>query len=623
MAAQTQHAVLNQCLCIILAAACNPGAGESGSETETSGSSANTTTQSGTETTSDGTSAGPTTSDSETATGSGTSETTSDTGEPVCPGGTVICMGNEALVCDGNGGYSGQEECSDYCLDGVGCVACEPGTARCQEDSAEVCAEDGSAYELVEHCDPIQGLTCEAGSCQGVCAAQSLGASHVGCSFFPTQTAGLRSDTWPFTFGVAVVNTSDETANLRVENGDAFIFEFALEPGAVTEVDLPDIPDLVNGSAAADPSKLVPGGAYRLRSDQPVAVYQYNPNGTSMQGVNTFVNDSTVLFPAHTLGHRYRVVSRNHWVSEPNHRSGFYAVTATRDNTEVVLTPSASGSAVLAGGGVAADGTGVVMLDTGDVLVVYTDSLGEWPDASDLTGTLVSADRPIQVIGGHKCTYIPHNVAACERLEEALPPVVAAGTEHVVVAPLVSTGGDIPKVQMVRITATEDATNLEFSPDIDDAPTLLANAGDYVELGPLNDDFVVTSDAPVLVSQYMVGQNGGNNTGDPAMLVTTPTAQYHDSYLLHASKDFTFNYISVVAPTGSTVELDGVTLAPFVEIGESGFAVARTPLPPNSDGLYSLTGDAEFTVNVYGYTQHSTYWHGGGQRLGDLGLSEQ
>lgn len=583
-------------------------------DTEVSASQATmeTTETPTTETMTEATSAGPTgESNSE-------SDSDSDSDEPttgdLCPEGTILCQDGEALTCDGDGGYQEQEVCDGFCLEDIGCVSCEPGVTRCDSDQAEVCAGDGSGYELIEHCDPIQGMTCEDGACQGICTAENLGQSQVGCAFFPTQTAGLRSGNWPFTFGVAVVNGSSETAMIRVENGDTFIYEFAVPAQSIGGVDLPDVPGLDNGSAQAEPSIHVPGGAYRLRSDQPVSVYQYNPNGTNKQGTNSFANDSTILFPAHTFGHSYRVVSRNHWVSGQNHRSGFYSVTASQDQTSVTLTPSNTGGAVLAGGGVASDGTGVVTLDAGDVLAVYTDSSGGFPDMSDLTGTLVSADRPIQVIGGHKCTNVPYDVAACERLEEALVPLHAAGTEHVVAAPLVSTGGEIPKVQMVRITATADSTTLTYSPSVG-AQALLAEAGDFIDIGPLNDDFVVRSDQPVIVSQYMIGQNGGNNTGDPAMLVAPPTQQFAQAFDLHASTDFTFNFMTVVAPDGANVMLDGAQLTPFKSIGNSGFSVHRTPLPPNLDGRYRLEGDAEFSASVYGYSENSTYWHSGGQML--------
>ncbi len=611
-----------KCLYIFLLTACNNGAGETESEAGTNNTTEPTMTSvvPTTAATVDMTSAGPGTA-SETDSTSSPSETdsTAATTDDPCPEGTVLCIDGEALTCDGNGGYSEEETCDGFCLEGVGCVACEPGSQRCEGEYSEVCLDDGSAYEMVEHCDPIQGMTCEDGVCQGVCALNSLDQTHLGCSFYPTQTAGLRSENWPFTFGVAVVNVSDAAADIRVENAGAILSEFSLDPGSVQEVDLPDIPELVNGFAESEPSVLVAKGAYRLRSNQPVVVVQYNPNGAVKEGTSSFVNDSTLLPPWHTLTDAYRVVSRNHWVSQ-DQRSGFYVVTALHDQTEVTLTPSATGIAVLAGGGVAADGTGVVTLDAEDVLAVYTDTLGGLPDQSDLTGTLVSATHPVQVIGGHKCTYVPVDVAACERLEEVVPPLATAGTEHVVVPPLVPTGANNPKVQMVRVVATAVDTHLSYEPAIDGAPTEIAEPGDYIDFGPLNTDFVITSDAPVLVSQYMVGQNGGNNTGDPAMLITVPSAQYQDGYQIHASPGFMNNYVSVVAPSGAVVELDGVELMESTEIGTSGYKVARTPLQPKPDGLYTLTSDAAFTVNVYGYSQHSTYWHSGGQRFEHLDL---
>jgi hypothetical protein len=63
------------------------------------------------------------------------------------------------------------------------------------------------------------------------------------------------------------------------------------------------------------------------------------------------------------------------------------------------------------------------VLNEGDVLEVFTQAKAGTPDTSDLTGTRVTVDKPVQVIGGHKCTNIPHNVTFCDHLEESIPPI--------------------------------------------------------------------------------------------------------------------------------------------------------------------------------------------------------
>ncbi|MCA9639021.1 MAG: IgGFc-binding protein, partial [Myxococcales bacterium] len=152
----------------------------------------------------------------------------------------------------------------------------------------------------------------------------------------------------------------------------------------------------------------------------------------------------------------------------------FYAVIAKEDGTTVTLNPSATGGQVQAGAGVAGNGTGQVALDEGDVLEVIS-------AGGDLTGTIVSSDKPVQVFGGHKCTNVPFSVAACDHLEESMFPIETLAKEYVVVPPVQVPNNNLAKAQMVRVIASEDDTELVFEPN-QGVNTMLNNAGDFVEL---------------------------------------------------------------------------------------------------------------------------------------------
>src|SRR5690606_19329032 len=135
---------------------------------------------------------------------------------------------------------------------------------------------------------------------------------------------------------------------------------------SVKVLKLPWVNETTKGNG---PSKVAPAGAYRLRSDQPVTVYQYNPLDSTLS------NDASLLLPVNAWTGNYLIASWAQWSAFP----GFYAVVASEDGTTVVVTPSASGGSVSAGDGIQDDGTGQAKLDAGDVLVVYS-------TAGDLTG---------------------------------------------------------------------------------------------------------------------------------------------------------------------------------------------------------------------------------------------
>src|SRR5690606_314509 len=204
------------------------------------------------------------------------------------------------------------------------------------------------------------------------------------------------------------------------------------------------------------------------------------------------------------------------------------------------LYPSATGGSVQAGGGVAANGTGQVVLNNSDVLQVVN-------SAGDLTGTLISADKPIQVFGGHECSNVPLNITACDHLEESIYPLQTLADEYFVVPPVQVPNTNALKATIVRVVATEDNTQITFEPDRGQNQ-VLGSRGDFLEIPMTTNAYKVVADKNILVVQYMVGQSAGYGTSDPAMLLAVPIAQYRTNYLFYAEPTWTANFVDIIAP---------------------------------------------------------------------------
>ena len=557
---------------------------------------------------------GPTTGDTTTTgaltTGSDSDPTegTSTTGG-LCEEGSIICEQAVEKICDGMGGFSSEILCDNACADGIGCVLCIPGEGTCEGDGlAKICNDAGDGY-IDETCDTVQGVTCDpdAGQCVGACAPQNLGISYIGCDYYPTVTPNVVSTN--FNFAAVVSNTSNESAHITVTRGAMMVTEVDVPSQSVNVVNLPWVNQLKGGGNSA----VVADGAYRLRSDQPITLYQYNPLEYKIGNSSSYTNDASLLVPVNAWTADYWVAIRNTLNGLP----GVYAVVASEDDTEVTVVPSASGKIVKAGGGIAANGTGMALLDRGDVLIVLSGVGGGGPDVSDLTGTHVTADRPIQVISAHQCTYVPYDITACDHLEESNLPYESLAKEYIVTTPLVKPQGQTPfiKARMVRVIATEANTTISYDPPQGGAPTALANAGDYFEIAATDKDFKVSADRKIVVSEYMQGQAAGGNTGDPAMTIAVPTEQYRTDYLFHAPTNYESSFVNVTAPIGAKITLDGMDLPALTPIGGTGFGVARVEISNAGDGTHSLSGDQKFGVQVYGYGQYTSYWYPGGLDL--------
>lgn len=589
---------------LILGAAC----GDSGEATATAASGATQVTGASASGTSGGATSesSPTSGEAAASTSGGSVDETSggalgssSTGAAPCAAGEVVCVGDVAHTCDGMGGYAGEEACEKACQDGVGCVDCIPGSTKCNAQGVQVCADDGASWVDDGICDPLLGLECDelSGTCVGACA--QLGSlSYIGCEYFPTVTQQydfFYNDNNPF--AVVIANAAASTTMVTITRGDDLVAQTTVDAEHVQVMKLPWVVELVQGQG---PSKQAKQGAYRLRSTQPVTVYQFSPINADQS------NDASLLLPVNTWHGKHVVAAWPHW-NEYN-APAFYAVTASEDNTTVHMQAPPGGTSIQKGGGVDANGDGVALLNTGDVLQVITGMNG------DLTGSIVDADKPVQVIAGHECTQVPFGVVACDHLEDTIFPLEVLANEYVVVPPVQSPDSSKEKAMFVRVVATEDDTTLTFEPD-QGVDTDLALAGEFVEVPTTLGKFKVSADHKILVVQFMIGQEGGYGTSDPSMLLAVPSAQFRDDYLIYAQPLWKANFVDIVAPDGASVSLDGAPVGGFIKIGTTGFSLAHAQLANTGDGNHRLTSVANFGISVSGVTDYGSYWYPGGLDL--------
>jgi hypothetical protein len=567
-----------------------------------------------------------TTTDSETTRGSDTQDsgTTHVSGTHDEGSTTMVGTGFDDTTHGSDGSTSSGDSTTDTTETTGGDGLCRPGVTQCAGDDVEICNDAGDGWEPHETCDGALGLFCHAGSgtCSEVCAPENLGRSYIGCEYYPTVTSnGVATS---FNFSVAVANTSPQPATVTVTRQGAQIAQVVVGADSLEIIHLPWVEPLKGGELleGAWPTVHVLDGAYRLQSTRPVTVYQYSP--IEYQGAGdcpsplpgiipadcSFTNDASLLLPTNTWGGEYVVAARNTLL---NQIPGFYAITAMEDDTTVTTIPSGTGSPVAAGGGVPADGAAQVTLNRGDVLQVYA----ALQTAVDLTGTRVEADKPVQVIGGHRCTYVPDDTPYCDHLEESMFPLDALAHAYVVTTPYIHIGNnDVDSPNMVRIIATESDTTLTYDPPQAGAPASLTNAGDFAEIPATTNNFEISADKKIQVVQYMRGQEATNSlVGDPAMAVAVPTEQFRNNYLFHAPTNYDYNYVNVVAPTNVPVMLDGVAVAGWSPIGNTGFSFARAVLSNAGNGNHNVTSASAFGISVYGYGVDTSYWYPGGSDL--------
>ncbi len=493
------------------------------------------------------------------------------------------------------------------------------------------------------------------------CAAALQAQSYIGCEYWPTVTANARLYNG-FEYAVVVVNPTGSDADVTVTRGGSQLASATLKPGKVEIIKLPWVEEL---RGAGDGSVLAAGGAFKLESSVPVTVYQFNPlefrldtdpadcpELANQGGCFSFSNDASILLPKSALRGNYWVMNypTHHIGTEPKDQPltwtsppGFVTITGTEDGTTVKFTARGN---VRAGSGVAALAQGMsatYTLDAGDVLMLQSASPPDGPtsvagkpcvtekqgmtdvtlcpggQAFDLTGSLIEADKPVSVIGGHDCTMIPYGNYACDHVEESLFPVDALGQDLIVTAPqAVGEIGVNPGAadgMMVRILSAGAANQITFDPPVN--PPVTLNAGEWIEVGPVSQDFRVSGTDKLAVSQYLLGQTVSGASiaiGDPAQSVAIPVEQYRLSYSFYAPKSYTQNFINIVAKAGALITLDGkdIEASEFLPIGNTGYMVARRQ---GTGRAHASTGTDNFGITVYGYGSYTSYMYPGGLNL--------
>jgi len=561
-----------------------------------------------------------------------------------------VCEGTVAWRCGPDGDLVDPTNCGDsglVCAPEIGCASCIPGATSCSDGIGTYCSSDGMSEESFE-CDPMQGLDCQPDGCKGACTPQKLGRRHIGCDFWPTVTANSVWGTW-FPFGVLVVNTADQDATIIVTRNEENVGQRSLPPGNADVIELPWIPSL-KGPDADDEGQVTPpevsvlsrsdegGGAYRLRSDQPVVVTQLNtvrsqdenavskgcPPDTNHDTCLSYSNDGSLLLPAHALGLDYVLMGWQAWAMDNGIGMGdFVSMTALEDGTTLVVTPRAPTLAFEGDEPLTVDEPAEFTLDRGDVLQLFTDGVAA---GAQWAGSEVSANHPLQVLTGAPCVNVPEGIPTCDHVEETNLPRSMLGKRYLVTAPK-DPGGR--QRHLVRIHGIENETLVEFDPPTAHKPVTL-NAGEVVQLEfPTSTEseiqhFLVSSNHFFGVTQYMVGNqaepNGPNGPGleygDPSQTFVVPTSRYLARYDFALAPGFEHHQVDVIASTGAQVLIDGEAMpsSAFQAIGASGLSVARVE-DLSVLAHHELESDKPIGVQIRGYGRFTSYMTPGGVDL--------
>lgn len=482
------------------------------------------------------------------------------------------------------------------------------------------------------------------------CSEAALFKTYVGCDYWPTVTANPVQEV--FDFAVAVANVGSETANVTVTGPNGVNEKISVGGGQLGKVYLPWVKSLkgpqvaltTGAITAMTASVFEAGGAYHLVSDKPVVVYQFNalefkaaggkpgkdwssckkPLGVTAPDCYSYSNDASLLLPSTAMTGNYRVMGSTGWSTGlQNLTPPALTITGTAADTSVSIKLTAAGQ-VVAGGAITATaggGTLTFKLGAGDVAEV----IGGVGSAFDFSGSLIKADKPVQVISGTQCINMPADVAACDHIEETQFPAETLGKHYVVTRPTGPKANDVG--QVVRFYGNVDGTVLTYTPSKPAGCPDFLNAGQVAQCtgtGIVAVDFEVAGDKEFGVGMFMLGgqladpnsSSAAQPQGDPSLSFAVTVEQYRKRYVFLAPTDYITSYVDIVAASGTTLTLDGADVSGKLKsLTGTSWLIARILLGPGKDGAHVLEGSAPIGIQVMGYGDNTSYQYPGGLNL--------
>ncbi len=452
---------------------------------------------------------------------------------------------------------------------------------------------------------------------------------------FPTQFGPANSGTdfffscpsnWDLpgsnTYYIRLYITSTTKTNVEVWVGGVLKQTLVTKPYAVVTADLTasEAQAIVRTDAPPVPNDaLYRNKAIRVVAEDPVILYVMNRT--------TYTSDGMLLLPVSALGREYIASSYSAVIGGTQELPSQFLVIAPYDSTQVTITPPMASPNHPGGTPY------TVTLDQGDVYSVMSVGAG-----GDMSGAVITGDKPIAVVAGQNCTYIPDmlNFCCCDHLAEGMLPVASWGTTYYAVPLATRLKGDFYRVFAKEANTTVSIDGVVHSTI--NGPGGVAGTGWFEYRAMTKDPVEFTADKPISVFQYSTSGAYDGNAGDPFYLTLTPLEQYGTQMVFSTpGNDFPINYVNIVTDSanlhaleiavGETNSWQNVLLMPG-----AGTPVGFTTQHNGKDyvglslsipgGVYKLRAPEPFAVYSYGFSDWDSYGYPAGALTCDLTIDD-
>jgi len=393
--------------------------------------------------------------------------------------------------------------------------------------------------------------------------------TNQGISFHTAFTSNINE---PNKLSLFISATEDTTGEIKLYDTNETI-NFSVSAGTSEEV---IIPKRMMLSGTTIEKKVI-----EITSEKDIVVVGLNQLD--------FTTDAFLILPDRVLSTEYYALTYGNNITN-NYGQEEFAIVATQDNTVVNIELP--------------NGLGIIdiNLSKGETYQYQKTTTGNW-----LTGTHISSNKKIALLGGNSCTNIPQDqaVIACDYVVEQILPINTWENEFITVPLKTRSNGDT-----FRVLASQDNTEVKLNGTV--VSTL--NAGEYYETILENSNHIIANN-PILVAQYSNSTSYDNVTSDPFMTLVPAINQFDNQHIINTPTGFT-DYMNIVVHKEGIydVELDGINIDSnqFTLVNGTDYASAQIQI---SAGEHTINSDKKIGISGYGFASFDSYAYPSSLRL--------
>lgn len=368
----------------------------------------------------------------------------------------------------------------------------------------------------------------------------------------------------------------------------------------------------------ASGSEEIENKGIHLVSEKPVNVYAGNWEQNSA--------DMALIFPTESLGTEYFAMCYGINIDPTDNGENIsdgkseFLIVATQDSTRVVIFPTKQTDQLSDAGD-----SIIVTLNKGHTYQVQSLG-GNLFDQSDLTGSYITANKPVAFFSGAITTSIPAQlgVSGLDHLYEQILPIQSWGLEYYVV-PLKTREKD-----RYRIMAAKNNTVVKVTGKQD----IVLNRGEFEEIILSHKEpSRISADKPILVTQFSQSQSVDEDFtggfGDPFMLVLSSIDKWTTdvSFDVYRTNNTVVNFVNIIAHAEDidNIRYDGGSISDqFTAFPVGDYVYVQKATNPGTHRIENLNRTRGVLAYVYGFGGLESYGYNVGFNNGfELDLSKE